>query len=158
MRLNKKMSKGKYIRTPELREKTRLKNLGKKASPETIKKMQINNMGSNNPRYIKDRSKLKQVEDRRTTAHLEWSKLVKERDNWKCKLENGECVGRLEAHHIIPWGENKELRFIISNGITLCKYHHPHGRKKEKEFESIFMELVNLQDSSDELLDNNKEL
>ena len=51
----------------------------------------------------------------------EWSTLVKNRDNNKCVI--CEETNRLNAHHIIG-RYNKELRFDINNGISLCPYHH----------------------------------
>lgn len=51
---------------------------------------------------------------------LEWSRLVRERDK--------ECVichstNRLNAHHIIC-RQNKELRWDLNNGISLCPKCH----------------------------------
>src|SRR6185369_3124991 len=46
-----------------------------------------------------------------------WAKQVKTRDNFKCvecKSENN-----LNAHHIIPWKDDKSKRFEIENGKTL---------------------------------------
>jgi len=53
--------------------------------------------------------------------HLEWRKLIKERDG-QCK----KCGTKenLHAHHIIPWKESVEKRFDLENGITLCKSCH----------------------------------
>lgn len=58
----------------------------------------------------------------------EWSKAVRARD--------GQCVEcgsqkRLHAHHVKPWKTHPELRFDVSNGITLCCWCHEkaHGFK-----------------------------
>jgi len=51
----------------------------------------------------------------------EWSKLVKERDNFKCVFCDETKM--LNAHHIIN-RQNEDLRFDINNGITLCSKHH----------------------------------
>jgi hypothetical protein len=74
--------------------------------------------------------------------YVEWRTAVFTRDNWKCKMENGDCVGTLEVHHILPWRDYVELRFNTNNGITLCHFHHPRKRKDEKELSPYFQELV----------------
>ena len=66
----------------------------------------------------------------------EWRLAVFKRDNWTCvrcgaKSKKNNPV-RIEAHHIKPFAKYHELRFILSNGITLCKKCHdkePKGRK-----------------------------
>lgn len=92
--------------------------------------------GERHPRWIKDRSKLKDdSKERGGQLHRYWSISVKKRDNWKCKVSNSQCSGRLESHHILSWSSHPESRFDITNGITLCHFHHP--RKKDDEFKNI---------------------
>jgi len=51
-----------------------------------------------------------------------WRKLVFIRDKYKCtKCGTGD---KLEAHHIKSYSKNKELKFDINNGITLCNDCH----------------------------------
>lgn len=71
------------------------------------------------PRWIPDRARLKEL--RRFGPVLAWSKSVIERDS-SCVvcLSNDE----LQSHHIYGWSEFPELRFNISNGVTLCKHCH----------------------------------
>lgn len=139
----------------DVREKIRIKALGRIMSEKTKEKMkkrivsdqwrknQSNRMsGINNPRYQIDRTKLKQKENRKSFEYDNWEKEIKQRDNYKCRLLNNECYGRLEAHHIFNWKDYKELRYIINNGITLCIFHHPHGRDEEKRMIPIFQELL----------------
>jgi len=52
-----------------------------------------------------------------------WRKSVFERDSYTCQVCR-EVGGYLEAHHIKSFAEHQELRFDISNGITLCKECH----------------------------------
>lgn len=73
-----------------------------------------------------------------------WSKSVKDRDCWKCKIGNSDCKGQLEAHHILRWSEYPELRYDINNGITLCCFHHPLKKEEEKRLVPTFMELVSV--------------
>jgi 5-methylcytosine-specific restriction endonuclease McrA len=60
----------------------------------------------------------------------EWRKAVYTRDDYTCQ----ECgaKGNIVAHHVKPWAHYPELRFEVSNGITLCDdchaTKHPHMR------------------------------
>ena len=59
---------------------------------------------------------------RRSVKSKEWACSVKERDNFKCR--NCDSEKDLQAHHIIPWRINKDLRFDLNNGLTLCRSCH----------------------------------
>lgn len=99
--------------------------------------------GEKHPRWIKDRTLLKDDhKDRGGQLHREWSISVKKRDNWKCKINNNDCNGRIEAHHILSWKDYPELRYIINNGITVCHYHHPRTKIKEKSLVNYFTKLL----------------
>lgn len=58
------------------------------------------------------------------------------RDNWTCqncgnRSKKNKYI-RIEAHHIKPFAVFPELRFKLSNGITLCKKCHskePKGKE-----------------------------
>lgn len=66
-----------------------------------------------------------------------WRKLVFERDNWTCQ----ECKVRgnyLEAHHIKPFAYFPDLRFELSNGMTLCRPCHDKTKKSAKELQQIY--------------------
>lgn len=66
------------------------------------------------------------AEERRTIAgRLEyriWRQTVFKRDGWKCVI----CESRtkLQAHHIRRWKDYPDLRFEVSNGISLCFVCH----------------------------------
>lgn len=116
---------------------------GKKMSPESVEKRKLAISGDKHYRWISDRTKLaKASEQRNDSAHRDWSRSVKSRDGWKCKISNGDCSGRLEAHHILGWSSHPELRYQINNGITLCHYHHPRKRKEELKLSPYFQSLV----------------
>jgi hypothetical protein len=116
---------------------------GKKQSIETIKKRILKISGKNHYNYFKDRTQLKKTENKMDNVQYKyWMLEVKKRDNWKCKLLSNECKGRLEAHHIFNWIDYPELRYILTNGITLCHAHHPRGRAEEKRMVPIFQELL----------------
>lgn len=99
--------------------------------------------GAAHPKYIKDRTLLKS--DRRAaydTKYKNWMNRVKNRDERKCVINNEDCKGRLEAHHILPWSKFPELRYNINNGISLCQYHHPRKEKDVTKLAPVFKKIV----------------
>ena len=72
-----------------------------------------------------------------------WRKRVYQRDGYKCRWP-GCCSGdkRLNAHHIKKWASFPLMRFIVSNGITLCKHHHESIRGKEELYEKFFVDIL----------------
>ncbi len=123
---------------------------GAKLTQETKEKLRIAHLKvnkirgkENHPSYKKDRNRLSLQADRLTGQYNDWRKAVYKRDGYQCRLKNMECSGQIEAHHIFTWKESIPLRFEVSNGITLCHYHHPRGNKKEKLFQEKFKYLVN---------------
>lgn len=66
-------------------------------------------------------------EDRRSSKYKSWKQNVLSRDNYICQR----CGSKdnLVAHHIKPFAVNKELRFDINNGITLCQNCHKEVHK-----------------------------
>ena len=135
--------------TQEFKDRMIFLNTGKKHSEESRKKMSLVHMGmyvgEKSPRWIKDRTKLSRTSkqgERRTAAYFEWRKQTRKRDNWKCKISNQDCAGRIEAHHILPWKDYPELRYDVNNGITLCHAHHPRKRAEEVMLAPVFQGLV----------------
>ena len=126
----------------EHRKKISESRKGFKMSEKQKIKMRENKIGNKHWHWYQDRSKLKTQEDRRSTAVNEWRINIYKRDNYKCKISNKNCEGRLEAHHILNWEEFPELRYDINNGITLCHAHHPRGRAKEKQLSPYLQDLV----------------
>lgn len=126
------------------------KNKKNLLSEESIEKMRQSALTrlidkTKHPRYKIDRDSLVKNEKKHLDSfYKEWALKVKKRDNWKCRIQNQDCKGRLEAHHILPWRTHKNLRYEINNGITLCQAHHPKGVAEEKRLESYFMELVSV--------------
>lgn len=95
-------------------------------------------------KWIEDRSLLSKKQERGDYAYAEWRRNVWLRDNFKCKIANNDCVGRIEAHHILSWRDYPELRYQVNNGITLCHAHHPRKRAEEKRLISEFQKLVSV--------------
>lgn len=61
-----------------------------------------------------------------------WRSSVFERDQYTCQ-HCSVAGGILNAHHIKPFAEYPELRFEVSNGITLCKSCHIQEHKRLRE-------------------------
>jgi len=69
-----------------------------------------------------------------SAEYKNWRKAVFQRDNYACQVchnrsEKGKRV-YLMAHHIKDWKHYPKLRFIVSNGITLCRKCHWKVHKK----------------------------
>lgn len=64
------------------------------------------------------------------------------RDNWTCQI----CSSKkdLEAHHIKRWADAPALRFVSSNGITLCTGCHKTVTGREEEYEEQFKRIINV--------------
>lgn len=58
-----------------------------------------------------------------TKEYQEWRTQVFERDNYTCR-ECGDRGVYLEAHHIKSWAKFPEERYVVENGLTMCKPCH----------------------------------
>ena len=75
--------------------------------------------------------------------YKEWRRRVYSRDGWKCQMPYCPRTSKkLEAHHIKRWANFPSLRYVVTNGITLCKFCHDRIGGCEEEFEGLFMSLV----------------
>lgn len=105
---------------------------GRKASDETRKKLseahkkikQITRFMSGGMHWnwkggkSGERERVKQ-----SSEYKNWRRKVFERDNFTCQS----CFirgGNLQAHHIKPYATYPEARFLVDNGLTLCKDCH----------------------------------
>lgn len=102
----------------------------------------LSNTGEKNCKWIKDRSLIKRQEERNNPNDKQWKYAVYKRDNFKCRLNDKNCSGKIVAHHILAWRKYPELRFVVSNGITLCKFHHPLKEKDENNMIPIFKNII----------------
>lgn len=110
---NKKRTGEKKIYTPE--GYANLVKLNKIPRPER--------RGLNHPNW-KGGSAGNRQKERLTPEYREWRSNVFERDKHTCQHCGDNKGGNLEAHHIIGWAVCVELRYDITNGITLCKKCH----------------------------------
>ncbi|NCN22589.1 hypothetical protein GW934_03825 [Candidatus Falkowbacteria bacterium] len=153
--------KGKY-RSQETKRKMSLAHKGKiphEITDEIRRKMSEAKRGTIRPLWVREKlSKArkgnknpswkgginfrKKRDKRNDSAYQAWIKAIKERDNWKCKINNKDCYGYCEVHHILSWRKYPELRYNINNGITLCQFHHPRKRVEERRLIPFFQKMV----------------
>lgn len=137
---------GKFLETSRKSIKKAIE--ARKNNPEIrsrwIQKMKEVTLGPKNHRWIMDRTKLVNQDERNCYKYVMWNKSVRMRDNYKCRIDNSDCCGKLEVHHILSWKEHPELHYQLNNGITLCHFHHPKVREEEKRLIPTFKELVSV--------------
>lgn len=68
---------------------------------------------------------------RKTMEDKNWRDSIFRRDKYICQLSN-QKGGKLNAHHIVAWTTCEDLRYEISNGISLREdihklFHHLYG-------------------------------
>ena len=71
-----------------------------------------------------------------------WRKEVYKRDQHTCQWPGCTSKKGLNAHHIKTWADYPALRFVVDNGITLCKMHHKLIKGMEEIYESAFYKIV----------------
>lgn len=72
-----------------------------------------------------------------------WSREVRERDSYTCQYPGCGKQGKsLDTHHIALRSLRPDLRFVVSNGLTLCRQHHNwvHANRDE----AVALGLLNL--------------
>ena len=106
----------------ETKEKMRQAKLGKKATPETRKKLSAAHKGVKSYLWRGGVT----MENRQLRGQVEyrlWREAVFARDNWTCQF-CGVRGTKLQADHIKPLALYPELRLALDNGRTLCKPCH----------------------------------
>jgi transposase len=116
-----------------------------------LSKIASKKIGNKNPNWKGGKPKTSNP-IRHTKEYKAWERAIKARD---CKCLWCKSIERLEAHHIIPIGEDKDfaLVFLMDNGITLCRKCHKKVYRKEHEYKDIFHNLLK---KSRELRENPK--
>lgn len=74
--------------------------------------------------------------------YKEWRQQVYKRDHFSCQWPNCKSHKQLNAHHIKNWADYPGLRFLVSNGVTLCRTHHNMIKGMEEAYAATFMRIV----------------
>ena len=78
-------------------------------------------VGTKSPSW---RGGIKKDSDRRKSIEgMRWKWSVFKRDNYTCQ-QCGQYRGKIEAHHLKPYCNYIDLRYELSNGLTLCHDCH----------------------------------
>ena len=112
-----------HLHTQEVRDKI---------SQSLIGKPQPWNRGPNHPLY-KDGGTANVARQKAMgrVEYKEWRRQVFARDDFTCQC-CGQRGGRLQAHHIKEWSASPDLRFDVSNGVTLCRSCHYRFHSNEE--------------------------
>ena len=142
---------------PERIEQIRASLTGKKHSAETIERRRQARDGYRHSeetrrkmsatKLLRRKGPLKSSEHktiRRSVEFLLWREEVYKRDNWTCQ-KCGVRGGKIHPHHIQNFADHPDLRFEVSNGITLCAKHH-------KEFHNRYGQRHNTRKQIEEYL------
>ncbi len=108
-------------------EATKDKFRGRRHSIETREKMSLAQKGENGSNWKGGVSPINE-RIRQSSEFKQWRMAVFTRDNFTCqKCGAKHIVGfrpQLHPHHIKSFADYPELRFEVSNGVTLCKKCH----------------------------------
>jgi hypothetical protein len=80
------------------------------------------NAGTNNPQY-KDGKGYERWSQRHDLPARQWAKAVKDRDRFTCR-PCGAMDRRLVSHHLYDYATHPELRYVLDNGLCLCRDCH----------------------------------
>lgn len=85
---------------------------------------------------------IKKVSNKRITVTEETYNKVMQRDNYKCRLLDCTCYGKLELHHIRYRSEAKDLINEPTNCIILCNRHHRLVHSNKHLWQPILKEMI----------------
>ena len=77
--------------------------------------------------------------DEKKTKNEEWVAAVFKRDNYTC-VKCGSGI-HITAHHIVP-RVNTRTRYLLENGITLCKFCHGIITVDKSVAEALYKHLL----------------
>lgn len=80
---------------------------------------------------------------RGSLAYVNWRDAVYARDNWTCQTCGIKCKkGNIVAHHIQEFADVLDLRYDVSNGLTLCRACHVIHHLSNKASASLAITLA----------------
>jgi hypothetical protein len=116
---------------------------GVNKSKEHKKNMSMNHAnvnGENNPNW-KGGITCDRHKDINSNEYKNWRISIFKRDNYKCQAcDDGS--NKLIPHHIARWSDYPFMRYLIYNGITLCKKCHYKTINKEHKFHREFFNIT----------------
>lgn len=75
--------------------------------------------------------------------YVAFRKAVLKRDKYRCQWPNCKHpTKQIKVHHIKTWAKYPGLRFVVNNGICLCRSHHDSIKGKEEDYERVFIMIV----------------
>jgi len=104
--------------------------------------------GANNKNW-KGGVSIYNAKTRQSAEYRQWTYLVLKRDHFMCQVCGKHAN---QAHHIIRFSTNEELRLRRENGIALCKRCHEATYGREEFFEEMFSAMVAKRVNSVEVL------
>lgn len=149
---------GKKIQSEKVKkdwENDKYRNLQSKIKKELFKnnpELKIQHSAKMQGIDISEWNGFSELETRRIRKSLDyknWQNEVFKRDDYTCQC-CGKRGGVLHAHHLESFSDNPDLRFDISNGITLCE--NCHSPNKIGSFHNIYGTMHNTKDQFIEFL------
>jgi 5-methylcytosine-specific restriction endonuclease McrA len=79
-----------------------------------------------------------------TPRYKAWVKAVYKRDRYTCQMcgYHPKQYRHIQAHHIKKWSDYPSMRYLVSNGITLCYKCHKSVWGKEEQYEALFFSKI----------------
>ena len=111
-----------FIGGEDAKQRMRLLFLGKPILLETRLKISEKLEGDKGGNWQGGKTK-ENILIRQGIEYRLWREAVFVRDNWTCQKCHNRG-GTLQVHHINSFAEYPELRFVVSNGLTLCLNCH----------------------------------
>lgn len=83
----------------------------------------IESISGENNRNWKGGITAENLSARSSSEYERWRKAVYKKDNFTCQCCGKKC-NKLNAHHIYSFSDHKEIRYDLTNGITMCEKCH----------------------------------
>lgn len=74
-------------------------------------------------------------DERINPSSSKWRAAVLKRDKYFCRICHSNK--HLNVHHVIRFGKDKNKRWNVDNGLTLCDTCHKKFRNREEEYEDV---------------------
>lgn len=80
--------------------------------------------GENHFAWIKDRTKIKGLDERNNPEYKQWRLKVLNKDDYRCRICGEQKKGEMIADHIFSFTKFLRLRYTLENGQALCRECH----------------------------------